>query len=105
MNKSNIFSAIPDDLPQELFDVLAENQSVKIERIVSRGHASPDSGWYDQGSDEWVIVLKGEAVVAFEEGDEQRLVVGDYLNIPAHVKHKVSWTDPDRETVWLAVHY
>ena len=30
---------------------------------------------------------------------------GDWLLIPAHARHRVVFTDPDRETVWLAVHY
>ena len=27
------------------------------------------------------------------------------LNIPKHRKHWVSWTDPNRVTIWLAVFY
>jgi cupin 2 domain-containing protein len=30
---------------------------------------------------------------------------GSYLNIPAHVKHRLSRTNPTLRTVWLAVHY
>ena len=66
---------------------------------------SPESGWYDQDANEWVIVLKGEAKVSFENGDLFHLSAGDYLNIPAHIRHKVLWTTPDTETIWLAVHY
>ena len=51
------------------------------------------------------MVLKGEAVLLFEEGTTKNLKPGDYLNIPAHTKHKVEWTEPDSETIWLAVHY
>lgn len=105
MGRNNIFDFIPDRLDVESFDVLASDENVKIERIVSRGHASPESGWYDQEQNEWVIVLKGEAIIAFEDETEVNLKPGDYLNIPAHTKHKVSWTKPDEDTVWLAVHY
>ena len=102
---NNIFGEIPAVLHSEVFDSLVEANSVKIERIVSRGHVSPESGWYDQGQDEWVMVLRGQAVIAFEDKPTITLREGDYINIKAHEKHRVQWTDPDQETLWLAVHY
>lgn len=102
---TNIFESIPDKLDQEFFDVLAEKDNVRIERIISKGHTSPKTGWYDQQQDEWVIVLKGAAIIAFEDGQEVQLGVGSHLNIPAHTRHKVKWTQADVETVWLAVHF
>ena len=101
----NIFEAIPADLPEELFDSLVDNSAVRIERIVSRGHTSPPSGWYDQAQNEWVIVLKGQAVLAFEQGEPVTLKAGDFLAIPAHSKHRVELTAQDADTIWLAVHY
>ena len=65
----------------------------------------PKSGWYDQDQNEWVLVLKGAARLAFEDGSEVSMGPGDSLEIPAHVKHKVVWTDPDEETVWVGVRY
>ena len=102
---SNIFRAIPDDLSAEIFEDLAVSKNVKIERIISKGHSSPDVGWYDQEQNEWVIVLKGEALLSFVDKASVTLKEGDYINIPAHQKHKVAWTQPDLETIWLAVHY
>lgn len=102
---ANIFESIPDQLDQEFFDVLTEKDNVRIERIISKGHTSPKTGWYDQQQDEWVIVLKGAAIIVFEDGQEVQLGVGNHLNIPAHTRHKVKWTQADVETVWLAVHY
>lgn len=99
---ANIFSDIPADLPEELFTSLLDKPSVKIERIVSKGHSSPKQGWYEQSQDEWLIVLQGEAIISFEH-HQQSLAGGDYLMIPAGLKHKLSWTKPDVETVWLAV--
>ena len=84
---------------------MVRGDNIKIERIVSKGHASPASGWYDQTEHEWVAVLKGEAKIAFENGNEVHLIAGSHLTIPAHTKHKVTWTTPDTETIWLAVHY
>jgi len=101
----NFFEAIPADLSEEVFDRIIESDSVKIERIVSLGHTSPASGWYDQGQHEWVIVLKGEAKIEIQDEGEQHLVPGSHLQIPAHQKHRVTWTKPDTETIWLAVHY
>jgi len=90
---------------QEYFDHLVKSEHVCIERIISKGHCSPESGWYEQCRDEWVIVLQGAAIITFENGDQIHLQAGDHLNIPALCKHRVSWTEPDRETIWLAVHY
>ncbi len=102
----NIFSNVPEILSEEIFEELITSPGVRIERIVSRGHSSPEGFWYDQSNNEWVILLKGRAIVLFH-GEESpvNLLPGDYINIPAHVKHRVAWTDPDQETVWLAVHY
>ena len=101
---NNLFADLPTDLPEELVEVLAENKHVRIERIVSTGQASPDGFWYDQEEAEWVIVLKGEAKLLFEGDDEPiHMKPGDFVNIPAHRKHRVEWTTPDEPTVWLAV--
>ena len=105
MDKSNIFNNIPKDLKDEFFENIISRDSIKIEKIVSKGHTSPKSGWYDQESNEWVLVLQGEAVLSFEDKDDVKLSAGDYINIPAHTKHRVSWTLPNSETIWLAVHY
>ena len=97
---ANIFESIPAALPVEIFESLAAGGGVKIERIVSRGHTPPADNWYDQEKNEWVLVLR-----AFPEKPAVTLLEGDYLTIRAHEKHRVQWTDPGRETVWLAVHY
>ena len=100
----NIYSSIPADIPQELFQKILTTDTFKVERIVSKGHASPEDFWYDQDQNEWVMLLKGRAGMLFEGGDGAvELGPGDYISIPAHVKHRVEWTDPDMETVWLAV--
>jgi cupin 2 domain-containing protein len=102
----NFFADLPTTLPEELVEVLAENLHVRIERIVSRGHASPEGFWYDQNEAEWVVVLKGEAKLLFEDDHEPiTMRPGDHVLIPAHRKHRVEWTTPDEPTVWLAVFY
>lgn len=105
MKSGNIYDEIPKDLSGEVFEKIAGNGQVSIERIVSKGHTSPESGWYDQQQNEWVIVVKGVAVLTFEDGGDVKLSSGDHVDIPSHTKHKVSWTDPEVETIWLAVHY
>lgn len=102
---ANLHDNLPADLPQEVFTDLLSAGSVRIERILSHGHTSPATGWYDQDEHEWVMVLQGEGELTFANGDVVRLSPGDYLNIPAHTRHKVSWTDPAQITLWLAVLY
>ena len=101
---SNLFTDIPPNLPDELFTKLLEAKSLRIERIVSHGHASPEGFWYDQDEHEWVVVLKGEARLSIE-GAVKELKPGDFINIPAHQKHRIEWTTPAEITVWLAVFY
>lgn len=102
---SNIFDAIPGQLPHELFEDIVRGDNLRIERIVSWGQTSPESGWYDQPQSEWVIVLRGKAVIGFPGKPSVTLGPGDYVNITAHERHRVEWTAPDQETIWLAVHY
>ena len=101
----SLFNEIPEVLGQELFTQLAQGSAFRLERIVSRGHTSPESGWYDQEEDEWVVVLQGEAKIYFYDQQVEHLIAGSYINIPARTRHRVGWTSPDTETVWLAVHY
>ena len=102
----HIFGPVPAENPEEFLEILAESETVRIERIVSRGQVSPKDSWYDQGNDEFVMVLKGLARLVFEEDKEPvPLKAGDYVIIPAHCKHRVEWTDPTDDTVWLTVHY
>jgi len=103
MNK--LFDDIPADLSEEFFETLASSKYVQIERIVSKGHVSPRVGWYDQERHEFVVLLRGAARLEFEDGSVSELAPGDSLNIVAHRKHRVAWTDKTMETVWLAVHY
>ncbi len=101
----NIFANLPASLPEEVVERLLTTANVRIERIVSLGHASPEGFWYDQEDAEWVILLQGAARLRFE-GDERDLELkpGDYVSIPAHRRHRVAWTDPKTPTVWLAIH-
>ncbi|MCF7816985.1 MAG: cupin domain-containing protein [Kiritimatiellales bacterium] len=100
----SLFNNIFVDLPAELVSVLAENKNVRIERIVSDGHASPEGFWYDQKQNEWVMLVSGSAVLAFENGQVE-LKPGDHLVIPAHRRHRVESTSKTEKTIWLAVFY
>ncbi len=101
----NIYKNIPVDLPDELFETIHHSDSIKIERIVSHGHCSPPDFWYDQTQNEWLVVLDGAARIQYPDGSTIELYKGDTLNIPAHTRHRLAWTDPDHPTIWLAVFY
>jgi cupin 2 domain-containing protein len=100
----NIFDDLPQQLPRELVQTLIRAADVRIERIISHGHSSPPGFWYDQPQHEWVIVLKGTARLQFEDGTVE-MKPGDFINFPAHKRHRVDWTTPDEPTVWLGVRY
>ncbi|MEI8596786.1 cupin domain-containing protein [Vibrio sp. M60_M31a] len=101
----NLFKDLPGDVNEEIFEDLLCYDKLRIERIVSYGQTSPETGWYDQEENEWVLVLKGAGELTFENDIVKRLEAGDYINIPTHTKHKVTWTAPDTETIWLAVFF
>lgn len=103
--KSDIFSEPLNPEPgSEYFETLRTGKDVRIERIISTGQSSPPGFWYDQEENEWVILLKGSAVLEFESGNVE-LKPGEYINIPAGRRHRVSYTSENEETVWLAVFY
>lgn len=106
MRKGNIYSDIPERAPEEIFETLVESEKLSVKRIISDSHASPEGSWYDQDENEWVLLLKGSAALRFEEKEGLLLLgPGDWVDIPAHVRHRVQWTDPTQKTVWLAVFY
>ena len=102
---TNLFKDIPVELPEELFETLLKAPGLHIERIISRAHSTPAGEWYDQAQNEWVLVLKGGAEVRYDDGTTIRMNPGDYLEIPAHQKHRVTWTHPELDTIWLAIHF
>ncbi len=102
----NLFEHIPPAASEERVDVLVDAPGLRLERIVSTGQATPPGQWYDQDTDEWVLVLRGRGGIRFEDSpDIVALRPGDHLLIPAHRRHRVEWTAPDQPTVWLALHY
>lgn len=103
---TNLLDDVPETLPDELIETLVASQHVRIERIVSDQHSSPDGFWYDQEWPEWVCVIKGSAILEFQSPrDEIILRAGDCLLIEAHRKHRVLETSRQGKTTWLAVHY
>jgi cupin 2 domain-containing protein len=93
-------------LPDEVVELLLEREGLRIERIVSTGQATPEGQWYDQETDEWVLVVAGAARLRIEgEATDRELGEGDWILLPAHCRHRVAWTRAEPPTVWLAVHF
>ena len=105
MSKSTNIFHLPSPLPSiELFESLLSTEKVLIERIISTGQITAPGEWYNQETDEWVLLLQGEAELSYEDGERISLQAGDYLVIPAQVKHRVEYTSDDPPCIWLAVH-
>ncbi|NLN12339.1 MAG: cupin domain-containing protein [Acidobacteria bacterium] len=103
--RGSLFACLPPAGEAEAFANLFTAPGLRIERIVSHGHASPDGFWYDQGWEEWVLVLAGSARLEIEgEPEPLPLAPGDWVALPARRRHRVAWTSPDEPTVWLAIH-
>jgi cupin 2 domain-containing protein len=106
INSGNLFSNIPIHMDDEVFETILASDKCEIKRIVSKGNQSPLDYWYDQEKNEWVMVLKGAAALKFKNGNKiLKMMPGDFVHIPAHFKHRVEWTDPEIETIWLAVYF
>jgi cupin 2 domain-containing protein len=102
----NLLADIPVSLPEKLVQTLVRAPGVRIGRIVSQGHRSPDGFWYDQDENEFVVVLSGAARLVFEDQPKPlEMVAGSCVNIAAHRRHRVEWTDPTQNTVWLGIFY
>ena len=100
----NILSGLSLPGADEAMETLLRGDGIRMERIVSHGHASPDGFWYDQNEAEWVLVMQGRARLTIEgEAEDRELGPGDNLFLPAHCRHRVSWSEPGRPTVWLAI--
>ena len=100
----NLFGNLPRSDGEAVLELL-NAPNIRIERIVSTGQSSPEGFWYDQPQSEWVIVLRGAARLRIEPDEIVEMREGSFVNIPAHKRHRVEWTDPIQTTVWLAVHY
>ena len=100
----NIFDGIPTQLPTEIVETLASSTHFRVERIISKGHTSPPDFWYDQDQSEWVLLIQGAARLEFEDAYLE-LKRGDFVSIAAHKRHRVAWTDPTNETIWLTIFY
>lgn len=101
----NILDGIPEEITEEIIETILSSKDIRIERIISKGYITPENFWYDQKKNEFVLLIKGEAVIVFEDNKKIKLSQGDYFNIPAHKKHRVEWTSRDLETVWLCIFY
>jgi len=102
--KNNIFENIIIDKKQEQFFELIKNDNIKIEKIVSNGQSSPINFWYEQKENEFVLLLKGNAILEYKD-KEVILKEGDFINIPAFTKHRVKYTNEKEPTIWLTIFY
>jgi len=103
----NIFDlhAVDFSNNEEITEIITQGNFLRIERIISAGQTTPDGFWYDQNEHEFVMVLQGEAKIVLEDNKEQLFKTGDYINIPAHVKHRVTYTSSEPKCIWLAIFY
>eukprot|EP01080_Neovahlkampfia_damariscottae_P012338 gene12338-gene5798 len=101
----NIFETFEEKPTEEIFETILKNKNITLERIITNGQTTPPGEWYNQDRDEWVLLLKGSALMLFEDNKIQTLNSGDYLLIPKFYKHRVQWIDPDNECIWLALHF
>lgn len=105
LNKENIYEIAKESTkPEEVFDCLLKNENIIIERIITPNTDNPNSQWYNQDWDEWVLILKGFAKIEFDNNIIKEFREGDYIYIEKNLKHRVIFTQSDTNTIWLAIH-
>jgi len=87
----------------ESFRTLLDLPGIRLEQIVSNGHASAEGFWCDQKQPERVMLVRGEAVLRFDPGGDVTLKTSDFLLIAANTRHRVESVSDD--AVWLALHF
>jgi Uncharacterized conserved protein, contains double-stranded beta-helix domain len=97
---TNIYKIEKLPMVEELVTVLKKDKNIRIERIISAGQVSD---WYDQSEEEYVILLEGRATVLYADNTSITLKKGDTLFIPAHKKHKISYTSESPACIWLCI--
>jgi len=102
--KGNFYQMPEGERGQEIIEILLKNKALWVERIISFGSETPKGVWYDQSTDEWVVLLRGESQLEYEDGFIQELKEGDWVFLPAGKKHRVAYTSFDPPCLWLAIH-
>ena len=103
---NNIFENIPEPVGDEVFEIILKERNIQIERIVSTGQKTPEGQWLSQEFDEWVILLKGKAIISFKANQEEIVMKsGDYILIKAYEEHRVEYTSEKEKSIWLAIHF
>ena len=99
---ANLYDLLVASLSEEVTETLHADEKVRIERIISTGQASPEGFWYAQKENEWVCVLEGQGAIQWEDGSTKVLDRGEWVLIPAHVRHRVLSTSATPPCIWLA---
>jgi cupin 2 domain-containing protein len=94
-----------DKTSPEIFHRLYDTDNLIIERITSNGQTTANDEWLEENFNEWVLLLQGESKIKFDTGEEYNIREGDYLFIPANIKHRVEYTSLKPECIWLAIHF
>jgi len=99
---ANLYDQSAASAREEVAETLYADEKVHIEHIISTGQGSPEGFWYDQKQNEWVCVLEGQGVIQWEDDSKKVLKKGDWVLIPAHVRHRVLSTSSTPPCIWLA---
>ncbi len=106
LKTGDLLAGVPDASSAELLETIVSLDGIRLERIVSKGQATPTGEWYDQPWHEFVFLAAGEALLQIEgEPEAHRLCQGQWIMLPAHCRHRVECTLPKQDTIWLAVNW
>src|SRR3546814_13685485 len=83
----NLLAALPRAAAGEVFTELLARPGVRLERIVSAGQTTPADAPMVQDTDEWVLLLAGEAGLRLADGQAIALPPGDPVFLPSGVPH------------------
>jgi len=102
---NNFYTGFTQDHLLENYKILLSGKKFNLEKIISKGYVTPDDKWIIEDTNEFVMLLKGNADLLFENGQNIKLSEGDYFVIPKNTKHKVTRTSRRPLCYWLTIHY
>jgi len=116
----NIFDLKDLSEREEIVKILAQNENVKIEKIISIGQTTD---WQESGQNEFVILVQGEAEIEYFENTnlekneniirdkkntnnkKLQLSKGDTVLINKGERHRVSYTSKNPCCIWICIFF
>lgn len=86
---------------EEYTETMLSGDNWRLERIISRGHVSPEGFWYEQNEDEWGRGAPRRGRNHVGRRNEMHVKKRRKRAYSAKCRHRVSRTSENPECIWL----